>query len=59
MARPIEPTPSLRGEDAARLLASLDSGASDAEMSRREETARRYVSALESEQGLPIRVSTR
>ena len=59
MARPIEPTPALRGEDAAKLLASLDSGASEAEMRRREEAARRYVQTLESDQGLPIRVSTK
>lgn len=35
MARPIEPTLPLEGEDAARLLAELSTGASSAEMSRR------------------------
>lgn len=59
MARPIEPTPALRGEDADKLLASLGTGASDAEMRRREAEARRYVQALESEQGLQIRVRTK
>jgi hypothetical protein len=59
MARPIEPTPALRGEDAEKLLATLSTGASEAEMQRREEEARRYVRALESGQGLQIRVRTK
>lgn len=47
MARPIEPTPPLRGADAERLLASLDSGAPETEMRRREEAAKQYVDALD------------
>jgi len=35
MARPIEPTPVLRGEDAQRLVQSLDNRCSNAEAERR------------------------
>ncbi len=46
MARPIEPTPALQGSDAQRLLASLETGAAESEMRRREEAAKQYVDAL-------------
>ncbi len=48
MARPIEPTPVLHGEDAEKLLLSLDGGASDEEMKRREERARQFCSDLDA-----------
>lgn len=35
MAHPIEPTPTLRGEDAQRLIASLDDRCSNQEAERR------------------------
>jgi hypothetical protein len=56
MARPIEPTPYLTGADAEKLLASLDRGAPEPEMRRREAAAAKYVAALESEQGLIVKV---
>jgi hypothetical protein len=46
MARPIEPTPPLEGADAQALLATLDQGASRAEMNRRTEEARRYMAEV-------------
>ena len=46
MARPIEPTPALEGQDAERLLASLKSGASDSEMAQRADSARKRVAQM-------------
>ena len=46
MARPIEPTPPLEGQDAERLLASLKTGASDAEMARRAQSARERIDRM-------------
>jgi len=49
MARPIEPTPVMYGEDAEKLLLSLDGGASEAEMIRREIRAMKYMEQLEND----------
>ncbi|TKC95157.1 hypothetical protein E8A74_47520 [Polyangium fumosum] len=43
MARPIEPTPPLSGEDAEELLASLEKVASPEEVEKRLEAAKRYL----------------
>ncbi len=47
MARPIEPTPVLYGEDAEQLLESLEHCASPEEMKRRQEYAREALRELE------------
>jgi hypothetical protein len=51
MARPIEPTPVLRGQDATRLIASLDKFASEAEMDRRRELGRQWMSLVTKPKG--------
>jgi hypothetical protein len=57
MARPIEPTPPLNGSDADRLLASLQTGAPESEMRRREEAAKRYLEAFDRGELIPLRAS--
>jgi hypothetical protein len=52
MARPIEPTPPLEGEDAAKLFAELERGASAQEMARRVDAARAKLARVRS--GEPI-----
>lgn len=47
MARPIESTPVLYGADADALAASLEHGASAAEMDRRSRVAVEYLSKME------------
>jgi uncharacterized protein (DUF2384 family) len=46
MARPIEPTPHLTGEEAEELAASLEVVASPEEIKRRKEEARRWLSLV-------------
>jgi len=46
MARPIEPTPSLEGEDADRLLQELESVCSPEEAKRRTDWARKLLSQV-------------
>jgi hypothetical protein len=46
MARPIEPTPPLTGEDAEQLLVSLEEVASEEEMARRVEEAKKYLAEM-------------
>ena len=71
MARPIEPTPTIYGEDAERLLADLEKVCSPEEgqsriewakrerarMMAREGAARRYCDAVNSPEGLTIQVA--
>jgi hypothetical protein len=52
MARPIEPTPTLEGEDAERLLESLEHTASPEEIARRRERARAFVAEVTRPKGL-------
>ena len=54
MALPIEPTPPLEGADADALLASLEGGASDDEMRRRTEEARRSLALIDAPGGKRI-----
>lgn len=49
VARPIEPTPVMCGEDAEKLLLLLDGGASEEEMIRREIRAMRHMEQLEKD----------
>lgn len=46
MARPIEPTPPVTGEDAARLLAQLAVVVSPKEMEQRRAAARRHLAQV-------------
>ena len=46
MARPIEPTPSLDGEEAERLLEELENVCSPEEVKRRTEWARKLLSQV-------------
>lgn len=52
MARPIEPTPPVTGQDAERLLESLDTGASPAEMRERADRAQRVLASMATGSGL-------
>lgn len=52
MARPIEPTSPLTGEDAERLLAALDTGASQEEMRQRGLRAAEVLQDLDAERGI-------
>jgi hypothetical protein len=51
MARPIEPTPTLDGEDADRLLESLDKHASPSEMEERQRRAAEYLEEIRKPKG--------
>ncbi len=53
MARPIEPTPPLEGEDAERLLADLERGCSEEERKRRQEWAITKLAQLFQPKGFP------
>ena len=53
MARPIESTPPLEGQDAERLLASLKTGASNAEMARRAQSARERIDRMTAPKSPP------
>lgn len=55
MARPIEPTPTLDGEDADRLLESLDKHASPAEMKERQRRAKEYLEEIRKPKSLACR----
>lgn len=48
MARPIEPTPPIVGEDAERLLAQLEQVAPPEEVARRIEEAERFLAEVMS-----------
>lgn len=48
MAKPIESTPPLEGEDAGRLLADLEKRCSPEEMRRRVEAAKKSLDAIAS-----------
>lgn len=48
MARPIEPTPPLVGEDAERLLTALEQVAPPDEIARRIEEAKRFLAEVTS-----------
>jgi hypothetical protein len=52
MARPIEPTPPLTGEDATKLLESLDRGAPESEMRVRERRAQDVMKQLADKRGI-------
>jgi hypothetical protein len=54
MARPIEPTPTLTGDDAERLLNELERIASPEEIARREEAAHRFLAQASSPTGVPL-----
>ncbi|MCC6807823.1 MAG: hypothetical protein IT381_10385 [Deltaproteobacteria bacterium] len=47
MARPIEPTPTLEGEDAEALLRSLDDVATPEEMDRRVQASKQRLAEME------------
>lgn len=51
MARPIEPTPTVTGEDAERLLASLQEHATESEMRERREEAARWLAEVRRPKG--------
>ena len=51
MARPIEPTPTLEGEAAQRLLRDLDKGCSPPEAKRRIDSARIALATLKQPKG--------
>jgi len=53
MARPIEPTPTLEGEDALRLLRDLQRGCSPDEAKRRIDLAKVELAALKRPKGSP------
>jgi hypothetical protein len=57
MARPIEPTAPLTGQDAERLLAALDTGASQEEMHRREVRAVQVLQDLDAGRGIFVSAS--
>src|SRR5690242_18909175 len=57
VAKPIEPTPPLSGDDALALLAELEGGAVPEEMARRVADARRHLA--ETAAGKPIPLSPR
>lgn len=48
MAKPIEPTPTLYGEDANRVLTAMRNVASTAEIARRREAARKFAEMVTS-----------
>lgn len=52
MARPIEPTPTLHGEDAKRVLKSLESTASPEEIVRRRARVLEFVTSATRPKGL-------
>ncbi len=52
MARPIEPTPTLQGEDAERVLKSLESTAPPEEIARRRAQVREFVASVTRPKGL-------
>ena len=52
MARPIEPTPTLEGQDAERVLKSLESTAPPEEIARRRAQAREFVASVTRPKGL-------
>ena len=52
MAKPIEPTPALQGQDAETLLASLDKTASPDEIELRTQRARQFLAAVKRPKGL-------
>jgi len=53
MARPIEPTPELTGEDAERLLRDLEDVCSPAEAERRSKWAEQQLAELMRPKGPP------
>ena len=46
MAKPIEPTPTLHGEDAERVLVSLHIVAAPDELARRRDAARKFAETV-------------
>lgn len=55
MARPIEPTPTLDGEDADRLLESLDKHANSDEMKKRQRRTKEYLEEIRKPKSLACR----